>query len=74
MKNFDIFPTFSGLKPNKSKCEIANLGATKWVKLALCGMKCIDLMFNAIEIFRVYYSYAKNLENPENFINLILKI
>ena len=23
MKTFDIFPTYSGLKPNKSKCEIA---------------------------------------------------
>ena len=27
MKTFDIFSTFSGLKPNKSKCEIAGLGA-----------------------------------------------
>ena len=26
MKTFDIFSTFFGLKPNKSKCEIAGLG------------------------------------------------
>ena len=57
MKTFDIFSTFSGLKPNKSKCEIAGLGALKGVKLALCGMECLDLMFNAIKILGVYYSY-----------------
>ena len=74
MKTFDIFSTFSGLKPNKSKCEIAGLGALKAVKLALYGMKCIDLMFNAIKILRVYYSYDKNFENQEKFINLVLKI
>ena len=31
MKTFDIFSTFSGLKPNKSKFEIADLGALKGV-------------------------------------------
>ena len=36
MKTFDILLTFSGLKPNKSKCEIASLGARKEVTLALC--------------------------------------
>ena len=31
MKTFDIFSTFSGLKPNESKFEIADLGALKGV-------------------------------------------
>ena len=31
-------------------------------------------MFNAIKILGVYYSYDKNFENQENFINLVLKI
>ena len=74
MKTFDIFSTFSGLKPNKSKCEITGLGALKEVKLALYGMEYIDLMFNAIKILGIYYSYDKNIENQENFINLVLKI
>ena len=34
MKTFDIFLTFSGLKPNKSKCQIAGLDALKGVKLS----------------------------------------
>ena len=29
MNVFDTFSKFSGLKPNKSKCEIAGLGALK---------------------------------------------
>ena len=67
MKTFDIFSTFSGLKPSKSKCEIARLDALKGVKLALCGMEWNDLMFNAIKILGVNYSYDKNFENLENF-------
>ena len=74
MKTFDIFSTFYGLKPNKSKCEIAGLSALKGVKLALSGIEFIELMFNAIKILRVDYSYDKNLENQENLINLVLKI
>ena len=27
MKVFDLFSSFSGLKPNKSKCEVAGIGA-----------------------------------------------
>ena len=45
----------------------------KGVKLALCGMECIDLMLSAIKILGVYYSYDKNFGNQENFINLVLK-
>ena len=74
MKTFDIFSTFSGLKPSKSKCEIADLGALKGVQLTLCGIKFIDLMFNAIKMLGVYYSYDKNLGKQEIFINLVLKI
>ena len=62
MKTFDIFSKFSELKPNESKCEIAGLGALKVVTLALCGIECINLMFNAIKFLGVYYSY-KNFEN-----------
>ena len=32
MKVFDIFSSFSGLKPNKSKCEVAGIGALKGAK------------------------------------------
>ena len=39
MKVFDIFSSFSGLKPNKSKREVAGIGVLKGAKMVLCGMK-----------------------------------
>ena len=38
-----MFLFFSGLKINKTKCKIAGIGVLKGVKLALCGMECVDL-------------------------------
>ena len=38
-----IFSKYSGLKINKSKCEIAGIGVKNGVKIALLGAKCIDL-------------------------------
>ena len=43
MNVFDTFSIYSGLKPNSSKCEIADIGVLKGVSLELCGMECIDL-------------------------------
>ena len=37
------FSQFSGLKPSKSKCEIAGIGVLKGVKVALCGVRCVNL-------------------------------
>ena len=38
MKTFDIFSTFSRLKPNKIKCGIAGLGALNGVSTLWNGM------------------------------------
>ena len=38
MKTFDIFSTFSRLKPNKIKCEIAGLGALNGVSTLWNGI------------------------------------
>ena len=60
MTTFDIFSTIFGFKINKNKCEIAGFRALKGVELALHGMEFIDLMFNTIKIFGVYYVYDKD--------------
>ena len=67
MDIFDTFSKFSVLKPNKIKCEIAGIGALKGVQLALCGMRCIDLVSNTVKILGLYYSYNEKLEIQENF-------
>ena len=50
IKVFDQFSRFSGVKPNKSKCEVTGIGILKGVKMALCGMKNINLFPDSIKI------------------------
>ena len=50
MNPFDKFSLLTGLKPDKTKCEIAGIGALKGVSLALCGMDCVELTENTMEM------------------------
>ena len=68
------FSQFSGLKPNKSKCEIGGIGVLKGVKGVLCGMRCVNLYEDTIKILGIPYSYNKQIENDENFKKYIAKI
>ena len=74
MNIFDTFSVYSGLKPNKSKCEIPGAGVLKGVAMELCGMECIDLTKNLVKILGIHFSYNEKIENEENFIKLIKKI
>ena len=71
---FEQFSIFSGLKPYKSKCEIAGIGVLKGVQLALCGMECVNLKTNIFKILGIHFSYNRNLENDENYCIYIKKI
>ena len=44
MNELNTFSNFSGLKPNKTKCETAGIGVLNGVQVALCGMKCVNLI------------------------------
>ena len=48
---FEKYSFFSGLKPNKSKCEKVGIDALKGVQMAICGIKCVYLNTNKIKIF-----------------------
>ena len=74
MHIFDKLSRYSGLKPNKSKCEIAGIAALKGVQVALGGMRCIDFVSNIVKILGIYYSYNGKLEIQENVKRLIIKI
>ena len=50
-----LFSLFSCLKPNLPKCEVARIGLVKWVKAAVCEIKCIDLIKDAIEILGICF-------------------
>ena len=71
---FDKFCVFSGLKINNAECEIASIGVKKGVKMALCGIKQIDLTDDVIKILGIFFSYNKKLEQEKNFLNHIVKI
>ena len=50
------FYMVSGLRPNFSKCEIAGIGSLKDAKVALCGLKSLDLTKESIKILGVHIS------------------
>ena len=56
VKTVTLFPSFSGLKPNISKCEICELGPLKWVEMAFSSMQSVDLTRYAIKILGIYFS------------------
>ena len=70
---FKHFSQLSGLKPNKSKCEIAGIVVLKGVKVVLCGMRCANLFEDTIKILGIHCSYNKQLENDKNFKKYMAK-
>ena len=50
------------------------IGVLKGVKLALCGMKCVNLYNDVIKILGICCSYDKKLENEKNFLNHIIQL
>ena len=53
---FHKFSLVSGLSPNATKCEIAGIGTLTEVNLALCGMKCLNLMKETVQVLGVLFS------------------
>ena len=74
INTFDTFSLFPDLKINIEKSEIAGTGVKNGVKVALCGMVCIDVMKDIITILGIYLSYNKKLEQEKNFLSHIVKI
>ena len=54
MKTFTLFSIFFGLKGNLLKHKVAGIGSLKEVKIAVCGIKCIDLTTEATKILDVH--------------------
>ena len=53
---------------------MAGIGALKEVKVAICGIKCIDLTKEAIKSLGVFFSYDQSLQLENNFTKTILNI
>ena len=74
LNTFATFSKYSGLKPNHEKCEIAGIGVLKSVKVAVCGIKCINLCNDTIKITGIHVSYNKEKPNEKKFLESITKI
>ena len=74
VNSFHIFSSFSGLRPNLSKCEIAGIGVLKGVKVAVCGIQCADLVLDTIKILGTHLSYNEKLKEERNFCLIIANI
>ena len=74
MSELNTFSNFSGLKPKKTKCEIAGTSVLNRVQVALCGMKCVNLNSETVKILGVHFSYKKNLKKDKKFSDHIVKI
>ena len=68
------YSIFSGLKRNKSKCEISGMGVLKEFQMGLCGTEYVKLKTDTIKILGIYFSYNIRLENGENYRKYITKI
>ena len=69
-----IFSSFSGLRPNLSKCEVAGIGVLKGVKVAVCGIQCVDLVLDTIKILGTHFSYKEKIKEEINFCLIIANI
>ena len=61
MKLFDEFSLFSGLRPNKSKREVADIDVLKGLKVALCEMESTNVTSESMKILRIQFSYNKQI-------------
>ena len=68
MKTFQEFAYFSGLSYDMSKCDIADIKSLKGVKIAVCGIKNIDLTKESIETARISFSYGAAIQNKLSFL------
>ena len=74
LSSLDQFYTFSGLRPNLIKCEIAGIGVLKDANVASWGLKSVNLTKESIKILGVHLSHNEKLQNELNFCTTIKNI
>ena len=75
-EKFDLFSSFSGLRPNIPKCETCRLGARKREDLAVCGIQSVGLTRDTIETpYAIIRCLLQNQKNYGKTIsNIILEL
>ena len=70
---FNSFTKFSGLKVNKSKCQIAGIGAKNGAFVALPEVQYVDLSNDSIKILGVHFTYNGDIYIEKNYCEIIKK-
>ena len=55
MKTLKLFSKVSGLKPRILKCEVVGTGSLKGVEMAVCDIKCIDLITETTKVLGAHF-------------------
>ena len=71
---FSYYSKYSGHKPNISKFEIAGIGSLKGIEVAFCGIKCVNLKINTINILGIHFSCSNKLNMEKKFLTAISNI
>ena len=74
VSSFHFFSHFVRMRPNLSKSEIAGIEVLKGIKVAVCGIQCVDLVLDTIKILGTHFSYNEKLKEERNFCFIIAKI
>ena len=74
LKTFELFSKYSGLLLNKSKCELAGIGAKKDVfGESVSELKKVKLSEDSVQILGIHYSYNELILLEKNFITVVKK-
>jgi len=75
LKTFDTFSRYSGLLLNKSKCELAGIGAKKDdLGESVTELKRVSLTTDSVKILGIHYSYNKTILTEKNYTTVVKKI
>ena len=65
---------YSGLKPKLKKSEIAGIGALKGVQMVVCGLHCIDLNNDRLNILGTHFSFNEKIKEEKIFYKTVTDI
>ena len=68
---FLIFFVLFGIKTNLTKSEIVGIVVLKGVQVALCGMRCLDLTIDTLQILGTHFTYNEKLKEEKNFHKVV---
>ena len=75
LNTFQTFSRYSGLLLNKSKCELAGIGAKKdELGEPVSELKHVKLTTDSVKILGIHYSYNKDILREKNYITVVKKI